>query len=140
MALTNQKIIGRSENCDLSLDHPSVSRQHARVERADDGRLLIQDKQSLNGTFLYRSERWVGATKISLCREDIVRFGSYELKAEQLAALFGPESRVWLPTVPQPTFAQHANRSATASSGPAHSRIDKPRRNPVTGQIEENTS
>lgn len=44
-------LIGRSSNCSLVLAEPSVSRQHARIERQDDGFVLI-DLESGNGTFV----------------------------------------------------------------------------------------
>lgn len=43
--------IGRSLDADLSVDHRSLSRMHARVER-DGGSLRIRDLGSQNGTFL----------------------------------------------------------------------------------------
>ena len=44
-------IIGRSLDCDLVLPSASVSRQHARLLRAQ-GRWFIEDMQSRNGTFV----------------------------------------------------------------------------------------
>jgi adenylate cyclase len=43
--------IGRDRTCDLRLNGTKVSRQHARIERRDDGFALIDD--SSNGTYLY---------------------------------------------------------------------------------------
>ena len=40
--------IGRTEGNDLVLNHPSVSRKHARIE-ARDGRWWIVDLKSTNG-------------------------------------------------------------------------------------------
>ncbi len=44
-------LIGRSEGCDIRLQHWSVSRQHALIVN-DDGRLLLRDLGSQNGTFV----------------------------------------------------------------------------------------
>jgi len=131
-------MIGRSVDSDLVLEHPSVSRQHARVERAEDGRLFVQDKHSRNGTFLFRSEQWIRVQRVSLCREDILRLGDQEVRPGQLASLYGAENRVWLPAVPQPSFAAGDERNETGKPGDGRTKIRKPRRNPVTGQIEEN--
>ena len=43
-------IIGRGEDCDVVLDHPSISRKHASVEIGD--QLRIEDLGSANGTFV----------------------------------------------------------------------------------------
>ncbi len=45
--------VGRSPDCDIFLDDVTVSRRHALLKR-DDGRFLIEDQGSLNGTFLNR--------------------------------------------------------------------------------------
>ena len=44
-------VIGRDATCDLVVDHPAVSRRHARVSTRGEGR-LIEDLGSSNGTFL----------------------------------------------------------------------------------------
>jgi len=43
--------IGRSADCDVHVDHVSVSRRHAEIEVAD-GTLVIRDFGSANGTFV----------------------------------------------------------------------------------------
>jgi hypothetical protein len=45
--------IGRSPDCDVFLDDVTVSRKHALVVRRDGG-FFIEDRGSLNGTFLNR--------------------------------------------------------------------------------------
>jgi len=135
-----EKLIGRSPDCDLVLKQASVSRHHARAVRANNGRLQIQDNNSVNGIFLYRSRRWIRASIISLCREDTLRCGDVEVPAAQLADLFGPENRVWLPSIDQETAFILTGKSGLPGSEGPDSRIKKPRRNPVTGQIEENFS
>ena len=45
--------VGRSPDCDVFLDDVTVSRRHAQVLRRD-GQFVIEDKGSLNGTFLNR--------------------------------------------------------------------------------------
>ena len=46
--------VGRSPECDIFLDDVTVSRRHAVVKRSGD-RFEIEDRGSLNGTFLNRS-------------------------------------------------------------------------------------
>lgn len=43
--------VGREASCEIFLDHSSISRLHARIERRDDGWWVI-DEGSTNGTFL----------------------------------------------------------------------------------------
>ncbi|MEO0326879.1 MAG: ATP-binding protein, partial [Myxococcota bacterium] len=45
-------LIGRSGECDIILAHAGVSRQHARLERDVDGRYVVEDLGSRNGTLL----------------------------------------------------------------------------------------
>jgi serine phosphatase RsbU (regulator of sigma subunit) len=47
-------VVGRVPECDIRLDHPRVSRQHARFERPD-GRWRIVDLNSHNGTRLNKN-------------------------------------------------------------------------------------
>ena len=47
----NRCVIGRSESCDISINHPTVSRQHCIITRQN-GRFLITDNDSTNGTIL----------------------------------------------------------------------------------------
>jgi pSer/pThr/pTyr-binding forkhead associated (FHA) protein len=50
-AVGGQLTIGRATNCDLRLDDPKVSRQHATLEPVDSV-LLVYDHGSLNGTWV----------------------------------------------------------------------------------------
>jgi predicted component of type VI protein secretion system len=42
--------VGRSEEADIQLVHPMVSRRHAEMELAEDGSFLVRDLASRNGT------------------------------------------------------------------------------------------
>jgi pSer/pThr/pTyr-binding forkhead associated (FHA) protein len=44
-------IVGRSRSTDVTLFHPLVSRQHCEIFEAE-GRLMVRDLGSLNGTFV----------------------------------------------------------------------------------------
>lgn len=66
--------IGRDPACDLTLDSPLVSRQHARLERRGPTHTLI-DLSSTNGTFV-NSQR---IDQRVLSAGDIVQIGPYRL-------------------------------------------------------------
>ena len=66
--------VGRSPDCDVFLDDVTVSRRHAQVVRRE-GRFFIEDKGSLNGTFLNRRRIESGA----LSDGDELQVGKYKL-------------------------------------------------------------
>ena len=66
--------IGRSPDCDIFLDDVTVSRQHA-VLRRNDGRFLIEDQGSLNGTFVNRRR----IENAELADGDELQIGKYRL-------------------------------------------------------------
>jgi ABC-type multidrug transport system ATPase subunit len=46
-----QLVIGRSRDCDITLPHPMISRQHALLERTPEG-IRLRDLDSVNGVFV----------------------------------------------------------------------------------------
>jgi pSer/pThr/pTyr-binding forkhead associated (FHA) protein len=44
-----RQVMGRGEECDISINHPSVSRVHAEVHDLGDGRYELVDRESANG-------------------------------------------------------------------------------------------
>jgi hypothetical protein len=73
----DQLSVGRQPDCDLVLDHPSVSKLHAVLRwDAAHGRCSVQDQGSTNGTFLNASSR---VRKETLLRDgDILSFGEVQ--------------------------------------------------------------
>jgi hypothetical protein len=65
--------IGRAHTCGITVDHPSVSKEHAVAERGPGG-LLLEDLGSTNGTFV-NAQRLVTGTKTAVRPDDAVRFG-----------------------------------------------------------------
>ena len=49
--LEGEQIVGRSEKCEITIDSPRVSRQHATFTTTDDS-VTIEDLGSANGTFV----------------------------------------------------------------------------------------
>lgn len=64
--------IGRTQDCDLRIADLSVSRQHAQLERGEDG-WLLSDLGSHNGT---RVNGWLVREPVPVRPGDVVQFGS----------------------------------------------------------------
>ena len=52
MSMRRKFTLGRDRNCDIPLADDSVSSRHAELEFLQDGKLLLTDCRSTNGTFL----------------------------------------------------------------------------------------
>ncbi len=134
---TKSKTIGRESSCDLALEYPAISRLHARIELLDDGLVSVHDAGSQNGTFLNRNDTWIRVRKVTLCIGDRIRFGGHEVPLDRLTAVFGDRSNARLEAKHFPLRqASQAARSVTDMSDPGAG-LQKPRRNPLTGKIEE---
>jgi len=134
----DKRIIGRSEDCDMVLDHPSVSRLHATVQATPEGYLAVVDADSSNGTFLHRNSRWIRIRKVILGTQDRVRFGEHEVPVRQLVELLGQQDRIRLregySVRGKPLLFDDWPGEATRP----RIVLENPRRNPLTGDIEEN--
>ena len=134
----SSKTLGRGVECDVTVNHESVSRVHVQIHVTEEGYLAIQDENSHNGTFLNRNNHWIRIKKVILGAEDRIRFGDEEIPLDTLVAAFGQQLPVRLregysvrgkPLV----FDQHLNELPKPKTI-----IENPRRNPITGNIEEN--
>jgi pSer/pThr/pTyr-binding forkhead associated (FHA) protein len=132
------KTIGRGGECDIVLDHASVSRSHASIHVTEDGYLAVHDNNSGNGTFLHRNGSWIRIRKVGLGTQDRIRFGEKEVPLDRLIEAFGNQARVRLregwsvrgkPLLFDQTFAGLPRQKTV---------LENPRRDPVTGKIEEN--
>ena len=128
---------GREPSCDIVLEDATLSRLHAHIELADDGLVSINDADSSNGTFVNRNDSWIRIRRVTLCIGDQIRFGDIEVPLERLTAVFGKGANIRLEAR---RFPIRHGKAITGSSkgqpgnGPS---LHKPRRNPVTGKIEE---
>ena len=133
----NSKTIGRDPSCDLKLEHPAVSHFHACIELADDGLVSLLDTESRNGVFLNRNDIWIRVRKITLCIGDRIRFGEHEVLLERLTVAFGNSSNVRLEAKHYPPVQGNRGLGAFADQLETGPLLQKPRRNPLTGKIEE---
>lgn len=111
---------GRSQECDLVVTDASVSRVHAEMILHADGTLRIIDKNSSNGVYVYRQGAWQRVPDITLDLTASFKLGARELTvADVVQALetvvLANKDRVAVDTI----------------------RLNQPRRNPLTGEIEE---
>jgi len=127
--------IGSSNQCDLVIEGDKVSPIHAQVQLGQDGYLTVLDAGSDHGTFLQRNNQWIRVLKVELGSRDRIRCGETELEVNQLVDLFGERVRVQLRDgrdLRMPAIM--AERLAAAKTRVT---IERPRRNPETGNIEE---
>ena len=129
------KTIGRGAACDLVLEDASVSLLHARLSLSEDGYLYVEDAGSDEGTWLERSDRSVRVLRATLCVGDRIRFGSADAPLERLTRLFEAGRNVRLR--PRPALKMPEARRVRPT--PATGMMAPKRRNPVTGNLEENT-
>jgi len=67
--------IGRISSNDITLDHQTISRQHAKIKHCDD-KFVIEDLRSTNGTFV-NSERI--SSSYTLTENDIIFIGNTKI-------------------------------------------------------------
>ena len=75
--------IGRDASCNIVLQSDKVSALHAEMTLLNNGDILLEDKNSRNGTFLMNKPIKPGVA-ISVKRGDAIRFGDVELMWNQI--------------------------------------------------------
>ena len=128
---------GREPSCDLVLEDSTLSRLHARIELAEDGLVSIHDSGSSNGTFVNRNDSWIRVRRVTLCIGDRIRFGDIEVPLERLTAVFGKRASIRLEAKRFPIRHGKAAAMPLKEQSDHGSSLHKPRRNPLTGKIEE---
>jgi pSer/pThr/pTyr-binding forkhead associated (FHA) protein len=134
------KTCGRDTSCELVIEHPTVSRLHARIELAEDGLLVLKDADSSNGMYLNRNDSWIRASRVTLCAGDRIRFGDCEVALERLTAVFGNRSNARLGAMHFPVRKRHSGAALNTDRKTPVDPLHKPRRNPATGKIEDETT
>ena len=131
----NTKTIGSLEQCDLQIEGETVSDIHAQAQVNKDGFITIVDAGSDHGTFLQRNDQWIRIMKADLGTGDRIRCGKSEIELERLLKLFGERVRVQLRD--GNTLRLPALLAERLADSEARVTLERPRRNPETGNIEE---
>lgn len=130
MKLKRALTIGRDASCDLRLDQDTVSRRHASLRVDGDGRYRLEDLGSSNGTWRRAGARWERIGSTALEDDDLLRFGEVETT---LRGLLQRVPAVLMTGEPTPGDTP----LLVAAEAPGGAPLDRPRRNPDTGEIEE---
>lgn len=78
--------IGSSPACDIVINEPYVSALHAEVTVLDNGEIIIEDKNSTNGTFV-GNQKITPNSEVSIRRGDYVRLGNVPLPWNRIPSI-----------------------------------------------------
>jgi pSer/pThr/pTyr-binding forkhead associated (FHA) protein len=123
--------IGRDSKNDIKLKDASVASQHARIESIIGNRLVIRDLGTRSGTFLWRDQRWTQVLVVRLGPQDRIRFGNFEMSWKELADTSAGSGM-------KSTPSQYRNAGLLVPGKTSEKPVfENPKRNPVTGAVEE---
>jgi len=103
-------VVGRDDGADILIDNPSVSRRHAEICLDDQGRWIVRDLGSSNGTFL-RDGRIEGPQVLAL--GDEIGFGKFSI-------LFGKAVGDEPSPVPPPSTLSRPQPTMAGGEGTMH--------------------
>lgn len=113
--------IGRDAARDIPLGDHSVSAYHAELSVMEDGRLLLTDCRSTNGTFVIGSNGNARRIQQAVVKPtDRIRFGSVTLAVSVLMEakkVSGVEAEPKMPPKPPPSFPVSGQRLVRCSCG-----------------------
>lgn len=78
-------VAGRSKDCEIVLDDPTVSRQHLEVVVTASGRFYLTDRNSSGGTTVLRDNEWVALRQAFVEKTDHIRLGELTMTVQELA-------------------------------------------------------
>lgn len=76
--------VGRGRECDIVFADDSVSRHHAEITFLENGKLLLTDCKSRNGTFLVQAGKEKSVRQVLISPMDTVQFGDVKIKVKEL--------------------------------------------------------
>ncbi len=106
-------VVGRRDFCDVTIDHPSLSKRHCVIVKTD-GLLVIRDLASTNGTKVKGQRiRWA-----ALLPDDRIALGNYKLRVYLGADHLPSPSELYRGRVPNgisPARSAVTNRAGAAN-------------------------
>lgn len=76
-----QIMIGRSSECDMILNQPSVSRRHAIIYKNTDGNYMVSDLNTSNGISLMSGRgKLLSGQQVQVPKDEIIEIGRVKLK------------------------------------------------------------
>ncbi|WP_423068277.1 FHA domain-containing protein [Devosia sp. CN2-171] len=124
--------VGRHSDCEIILDHPTISRRHAEVQAVAGGKFTIQDTDSAGGTFVRDGDIWRRVRKQTVSLRDVLRFGEYEIGVAELLEKIDPSVTLQFGA----SEAAPVRRAAGANSEPKKPEVGgRFERDPATGLI-----
>lgn len=86
-------VVGRSPDCDVVVDHPSVSRKHLEISKhpSQPDAYYVRDLGSLNGTFV-NGERISGTKKVQV--KDFIFIGRFQIQLQGRAKDLSKEAAI----------------------------------------------
>src|SRR5437660_12767731 len=97
-------VIGRKEDCDVRLEHKSVSKQHCVLVKTD-GLLMLRDLGSTNGTRVNGTR----VRRAALLPNDLVSIASHKFRVH-----LGPDAAPVAPSVQASEQTQHLDAKEVA--------------------------
>lgn len=77
-------LVGRSEEADIVLGDPTVSRLHAELVRGGDGAWYLTDRCSTGGTYVFDAGGWTPVAQEFVRPGDRLRLGEFECTLDEL--------------------------------------------------------
>jgi eukaryotic-like serine/threonine-protein kinase len=114
--------VGREKNCDLQLDDLHVSREHVRIDRLPDGKIIIADLGSLNGLYL-GDTKLEKNTMADWPSSESVKVGPFWLTLRLAKSPVGIGRRIAL-NAPRPLEARLIGQEATLRISPSEAVVE----------------
>ncbi|MEE2934249.1 MAG: FHA domain-containing protein [Pseudomonadota bacterium] len=119
--------IGSAMNCDVHLNHSSVSDIHAELVVSSSGKLFLTDRASEAGSFKKEKQKWVNFKQTYVGKNTEIRFGKYKTKGQSVLAMIAPNGIC-------AKFEEYENSILTSLS-PSNKNHYDPKNNLPTGQV-----
>src|SRR3984957_11013299 len=105
----DKTLVGRKEECDVRLEHKSISKMHCVIVKTD-GLLLLRDLGSTNGTRV-NGQR---VRRAALLPNDQVAIASFKFRV-----MFGPDEKLVVPAAEHTQHLDAKEVAAMLQKGPA---------------------